>query len=110
MKMSNVKKIGVTKYMDYPTCLNKCIAAALQEGPAGAAEIYMNLPKPSPAEWAACIHEVVEYPTEDARDPHHLMGRWELRLHKSGIPTALGMVAARFENSIDYGSMVGTRN
>ena len=96
--MSKAKKIKVTKNMEYLSCLNKCIGIALQEGPAGAAEIYMSLPVPSTPEWAECLQEVLDEPSESTRNPHHVIGRWELRLFKKGVPTVLRMAAVKFGN------------
>lgn len=94
--MSTFKKIKVTKNMDYLSCRKKCIEIALQEGHAGAAEIYMSLPIPSTHEWAECLQEVVDEPTESTQNPHHVIGRWELRLFKKGAPTVLQMEALKF--------------
>lgn len=87
--------------MDYGTCLYECIAVTLREGPAEATELYRCLPKPSSKQWAECVLEVANEPSESITNPFHLIGRWEIRMQRKGIRTALGLISVRFANSIE---------
>lgn len=98
--MSKAEKTTSLKHVDYGTCLDECIAVTLREGPEVATELYKCLPKPSPKQWAECVQEVANEPSESINNSFHLIGRWEIRMHKKGIRTTLGLMSVRFANSI----------
>jgi hypothetical protein len=84
----------------YQTCLNACIRIAIAKGHPETAAIYRDLPIPSDHEWQECLQEVAEEPSEDLANPHHCMGRYELRLYKRGVPTALSMTVKKVDDAI----------
>jgi hypothetical protein len=99
--MAGKKKRPMAWGMTYQQCQQDCIDSALDAGDDQAAAIYRNLPSPSEQEWALYLQEVAEEPSEDLSNPHHIMGRHELRLYKRGVPTVLGQHAALFASQIE---------
>ena len=75
--------------MDYPICLESCIAIARKDGRECDAALFAAYPSPSEAEWSQCLKEVADL-GDSLEDPHHCMGRYELKLHKRGVRTVLG--------------------
>jgi hypothetical protein len=101
MKMLKAKQKSAAHRTDYQSCLNYCVEVALEEGPKGAVKIYRSYPVPSSEEWSECLREEANEPSEDIENPLHLMGSYELRLLKRGLPTALGMVFGQMVAEID---------
>ena len=100
LKMMKTGREPLSWGASYQTCLNECIQEAIVEGNAEIAAIYRDLPIPSDQEWAECLQEVAEEPSEDLGNPYHCMGRYEFRLDKRGIPTALSILVARVDDDI----------
>lgn len=86
--------------MTYQQCRQACMATALAEGDAQAAALYRDQPLPSEQEWALYLQEVAEEASEDLGNPHHVMGRYELRLHQRGLPTTLARHAVQVTRQI----------
>ena len=74
--------------MNYQTCLKLCISNTRKAGAEDDIAIYEGYPKPSDAEWAECLQEVVDC-GDDLQNPCHCMGKYELRLSQLGIKTVL---------------------
>lgn len=90
--MAKVKKSGALG-MSFLECREHCINDSLLDNEF--CQIYRALPIPSSKVWLECIQEVAIEPTEDINNPFHIMGRYELRLHKMGIPTVLAIELKR---------------
>lgn len=87
--------------MTYGECVNACIAEAIEDQAEDVAAIYRALPIPSDAEWAECLQDIAQEPSEDVGNPYHCMGVYELRLAKRGIPTVLGIRARRVAEDVE---------
>ena len=75
--------------MEYPICLESCIAIARQDRRENDAALFAAYPSPSEEEWSQCLKEVTDL-GDSLDNPHHCMGRYELKLHKRGVRTVLG--------------------
>lgn len=96
-----MKKNSMARGMTYGECVSACIAAATEDQADDVVAIYKALPIPSDAQWAECLQDVAQEPSEDVGNPYHCMGVYELRLAKRGIPTVLGIKARRVSKDLD---------
>jgi len=70
----------------YQSCLRRCIKLTCGSRDGEYAAIYRTYPEPSVQVWAECLDEV--QPSSPAIVyAFHAMGRYEVRLHASGIET-----------------------
>jgi len=77
--------------MKYETCMKLCFASVIAEHFDSDVTIYQRLPIPSDEEWNECLREVAEA-GDDIQNPHHCMGRYELRLCQRGAWTFLDVL------------------
>ena len=85
--------------MDFEECRKRCIQLSRLRGREDEAQVLEGHAAPGDEEWAECVHEAIES-GEDIANPFSYMARYELRLAKQGIPTALGLAAGRFREEI----------